>query len=60
MPDTYHLIAYVGGGTLGFLLVGLVFLPLDPGVALGLILFSSIYFVGGLLGYWLWNRLSPD
>lgn len=57
MPDTYQLIAYVGGGTIGFLFVGLIFFPLDQGVSIGLMLFGLIYLVGGSIGFWLWNRL---
>lgn len=60
MPSTYHFIALVGGGTLGFLFIGLVFLPLDWGVGIGLMLFSLLYLVGGTIGFWFWKLFSFD
>jgi hypothetical protein len=58
MPSTSQFIVYVGGGTLGFLFSGVIFFVFDPGIGLGLMLFSLVYLLGGSVGFWLWNRLT--
>jgi hypothetical protein len=58
MPTAYQFIVYVGGGTLGFLFAGAVFFVFDPGIGLGLMVFSLVYLLGGSAGFWLWNRLT--
>jgi len=60
MPDGFQLILYVGCGTLGVLLTGLIFFPLDRGIALGIMLFSLVYLVGGTIGFWVWNLITPE
>jgi thiamine transporter ThiT len=58
-PPTTRLLTYVVGGTLGFLMTGVVFFPLYRAVGLGLMLFSLLYLVSGVLGFWLWCAIDP-
>lgn len=58
-PSLTHLLTYVGGGALGLLFSGVVFLPLYRSVAFGLMLFSILYLLGGVLGLWLWRTIDP-
>jgi thiamine transporter ThiT len=58
-PSTTRLLTYVVGGTLGFLMTGVVFFPLYRAVGLGLMLFSLLYLVSGVLGFWLWCAIDP-
>jgi hypothetical protein len=58
MPDGFYLISYVGGGTLGFLICGLIFFPLEETIAFSLMLFSLIYLTGGTIGFLLWDLIE--
>jgi len=58
-PSTTYLFTYVVGGTLGFLMTGVVFFPLYRAIGLGLMLFSLLYLIGSVLGFWLWCTIDP-
>jgi len=58
MPDGFHLITYVGGGSLGLVLCGVLFFPFHRGIAFGALGLSLVYLLGGSVVFSLWRLIE--
>ena len=57
---TSHLLGFMTGGALGFLLIGGLFLSLNQVIALTAVGLSLIYLLTGVWIHRRWHRLFPE
>lgn len=58
MPSAFQFIPYVGGGTLGLVLSGAVFFPINQKLGFALVLLGGAYFFGGAIGFLIWDAFT--
>ena len=58
--STSHLLGFMVGGALGFLLIGGMFLPISQVVTLTAVALSLLYLLTGVWVHRHWHRLFPE